>query len=113
VLLTAQLITYRLVGKIFDTSDAISRYLSSASATSKAFAVILLPIIVLFPFSEPPLQEALIKTGLGLFIALYLIQLTHGIRTNFSNLLSGYYIILYLCALEILPLAILYKVLFK
>ena len=113
VLFTAKIISYRIIGKIFDTSNAISHYLSSASATSKAFAVILLPIIVLFPFSEPVLQEGLIRIGIGLFIALYLIQLTHGIRANFTNLLSGYYIILYLCALEILPLAILYKVLFK
>jgi hypothetical protein len=113
VLFTAKIIAYRIVGKIFGTSHAISQYLSSASATSKAFAVILLPIIVLLPFSEPVLQVGLIKTGIGVFIALYLIQLTHGIRANFSNLLSGYYIILYLCALEILPLAILYKVLFK
>jgi hypothetical protein len=113
LLFTAKIIAYRIIGKIFDTSSAINRYLSSASATSKAFAVLLLPIIVLFPFSEPVLQEGLIRTGIGMFIALYLIQLTHGIRANFSNLLSGYYIILYLCALEILPLAILYKVLFK
>lgn len=113
VLFTAKIIAYRIIGKIFGTSPAINQYLSSASATSKAFAVILLPIIVLLPFSEPALQVGLIKTGIGLFIALYLIQLTHGIRANFSNLLSGYYIILYLCALEILPLAILYKVLFK
>lgn len=113
VLFTAKIIAYRIIGKIFGTSSPIGHYLSSASATSKAFAVILLPIIVLFPFSEPLLQEGLIRTGIGVFIALYLIQLTHGIRANFSNLLSGYYIILYLCALEILPLAILYKVLFK
>ena len=113
VLFTAKFITYRIIGKIFDTSNAINHYLSSASASSKAFAVMLLPIIVLLPFSQPHIQEALIKTGVGLFIVLYLIQLTHGMRTNFSNLLSGYYIILYLCALEILPLAILYKVLFK
>jgi len=113
ILFTAKIITYRIVGKIFDTSNSITHYLSSASASSKAFGVLVLPIIVFLPFTEPNIQEILIKTGIGLFTTLYLIQLGHGIRTNFSNLLSAYYIILYLCALEILPLAILYKVLFK
>ncbi|MFW5754472.1 MAG: DUF4271 domain-containing protein [Marinilabiliaceae bacterium] len=33
-------------------------------------------------------------------------------RLNLRGALSGYYIILYLCALEILPLLVLYRILF-
>lgn len=113
VLLTAKSLVYHLVALIFDVRPATRRYLSYAGIATKAFGVLLLPLIVLLPFVDNTLQIYLIKGGIGLFSALYLLQLSHSIRTNFRSLVSGYYIILYLCSLEILPLALLFKVLFK
>ena len=113
VLFSAKILVYRIISHIFDTQKSTHSYLASSSATSKAYGILLLAFIVLIPFVEFNIQEFLIKIGIGLFIALYLIQLTNGIRSNFSKPFSGYYIILYLCALEVLPLAVLIKVLFK
>src|SRR5690554_2198536 len=113
VLLTAKSLVYHLVALIFDVRPATRRYLTYAGVANKAFGVLLLPLIVLIPFVDDFLQIYLIKGGIGLFSALYLLQLSHSIRTNFRSLVSGYYIILYLCSLEILPLALLFKVLFK
>lgn len=113
VLLTAKSLVYHLVALIFDVRPATRRYLSYAGIATKAFGVLLLPLIVLLPFVDEAVQGHLFKAGIGLFSALYLLQLSHSIRTNFRSLVSGYYIILYLCSLEILPLALLFKVLFK
>lgn len=113
VLLTAKSLVYHLVALIFDVRQATRRYLTYAGVATKAFGVLLLPLIVLLPFIDEALQIYLIKGGIGLFSALYLLQISHSIRTNFRSLISGYYIILYLCSLEILPLALLFKVLFK
>ncbi|MGQ1947399.1 DUF4271 domain-containing protein [Geofilum sp. OHC36d9] len=112
-IMTMKALVYRLSGKIFNTSDAVNAYLAQSSAMSKAFAIFLTPFILLIPFTEGITLNVLIKTALTLFIFLYLIQTIRGIRNNLVSLLSGYYIILYLCALEIVPLSLLYKVLFK
>lgn len=112
LLFTGKVLAYRFVAYVFDTKKQVHQYLSASSAISKAYGVLLLPIMILLPFIESGYTDYLIKAGIGLYIALYMIQLSNGVRSNFSNLFSGYYIILYLCALEILPLAVLYKVLF-
>jgi hypothetical protein len=113
VIMAMKSLIYRLSGKIFNTSDAVNAYLAQSSAMSKAFAIFLTPFILLIPFTEGIIPLVLIKTVLTIFIFLYLTQTIRGIRNNFVSLLSGYYIILYLCALEIVPLSMLYKVLFK
>ncbi len=113
LLFVGNTLAYRVVGRIFGTSGQIHDYLSGSSAMSKAFGLFLLPIILFMPFVEPDTQLLLIKGGIGMFIMLYLIQITRGIHNNLTNIVSGYYIILYLCALEILPLSVLFKVLFK
>ncbi|ASB49119.1 DUF4271 domain-containing protein [Alkalitalea saponilacus] len=113
LLFTSKVIVYRLVGKIFGTSNAVHGYLASSSATAKSFSILIMPFVLFLPYLDFSFQEIFIRIGLGVFIFLYLMQIVRGIRENFSNLLSGYYIILYLCALEILPLSILFKVLFK
>jgi hypothetical protein len=105
-------IVYQFVGWVFNVQAPTSEYLSQSSVMSKAFGLILLPLIVLFPFLDPETQQWVPKIGLTIFILLYVMQIGRGMSTNLRNTLSGYYIILYLCALEILPLSILYKVLF-
>ncbi len=112
VVFTLKLVVYRFVGWLFDVRKPIIEYLYQSSVMSKAFGIILMPLIVVFPFMEPQAREWIPKVGFTVFILLYLLQIGRGIGANLRNTLSGYYIILYLCALEILPLSILYKVLF-
>ncbi|MDI3521240.1 MAG: hypothetical protein PWR04_1228 [Anaerophaga sp.] len=112
VIFTLKIIVYQFIGWVFRVQDRTKEYLSQSSVMSKAYGVILLPLIALFPFLEPETRHFVPKIGFSVFILLYLIQIARGIQANLRDALSGYYIILYLCALEILPLSILYKVLF-
>lgn len=112
-LFSLKVLAYRLVGHIFETKIQVREYLMGSSVMSKAFALLIIPVIVMIPFVDSTLQALFVKGGFGLFILLYLIQLARGVRIILSNTFSVYYIILYLCALEILPLTILFKVLFR
>jgi len=112
VIFALKIIVYHFIGWVFRVQDRTKEYLSQSSVMSKAYGVILLPLIALFPFLEPEARHFVPKIGFAVFILLYLIQIARGINANLRDTLSGYYIILYLCALEILPLSILYKVLF-
>ena len=106
-------VAYKVVGHIFETRSQVTEYLFGSSTISKAYGILLIPIIIFLPFVGDNIQNILIKAGFGLFILLYLIQLGRGVRIIFSHTFSVYYIILYLCALEILPLTILFKVIFR
>ncbi|MGQ1889431.1 DUF4271 domain-containing protein [Thermophagus sp. OGC60D27] len=113
VVFNSKMIVYRFVGWIFRIQDRTTDYLFRSAVMNKSFGVILMPLIVLFPFITPDARHLVPKIGFLIFILLYLTQITRGIVANLRDTLSGYYIILYLCALEILPLSILYKVLFN
>jgi hypothetical protein len=112
VIISLKFVVYHFAGWIFRLKEPTSEYLFQSSLMSKAFGVIILPLVVLFPFLSTESRIWVPRIGLTVFVLLYLIQIGRGIVTNLRNTLSVYYIILYLCALEILPLSILYKVLF-
>ncbi len=104
---------YRIIGFIFETSFLTGEYLFTASMLSKVYSILLLPIISIIPFVSPWIVPNFIKLGVGMFIALYIWQLFRGMRIFFQNTFSVFYMFLYFCALEILPLEFLYKILFS
>ncbi len=108
-----KLIVYKIAGTIFGTTSAVNRYLIQSANTSKIFAIIILPFILLITFSTETTITVLYKIVFALFSFLYLMQVGRGIKNNLTSFFSLYYIILYLCALEIVPLTLLFKVLFK
>jgi hypothetical protein len=112
-LFSLKIMVYRVVGHIFETIGPVRDYLFGSSTMAKAYGILVIPFIVFIPFVDEDAQLMLIKFGLGLFILLYLMQIARGVRIILSNTYSVYYIILYLCALEILPLTILFKVIFR
>ena len=113
VLFSLKVWVYKLVGHIFETVTPVREYLFGSSIMSKAYGILVIPLILFIPFVDENAQQILIKVGLGLFILLYMMQLARGVRIILSNTFSVYYIILYLCALEILPLTMLFKVIFR
>ncbi len=104
---------YRIIGFVFETSFLTGEYLFNASMLSKVYSILLLPIISIIPFVSPWIVPNFIKLSVGMFIALYIWQLFRGMRIFFQNTFSVFYMFLYFCALEILPLEILYKILFN
>jgi hypothetical protein len=55
------------------------------------------------------LNELFMHIGLGMLLAAYLIKITKYIYINYLNKLRFYYLFLYLCALEAVPLLIVIK----
>ena len=104
---------YRITGFVFETATITGEYLFNATILSKVYAILLLPIISIIPFVNPWMVLNLIKVGAGMFIVLYIWQLFRGMRMFFQNTFSVFYMFLYFCALEILPLEFLYKILFN
>lgn len=72
-----------------------------------AFLILLLSIVMALSYGKP--SHIFIWIGLGLLLLSYLIRLVRGTIAAFEERISLNYIILYLCTLEILPLAVMIK----
>ncbi len=110
---TIKVALYRFVAFVFETTTETKEYLFFNYLHNKVFAIAILPIIIVIPYIEPNVLPLLFKIGGFIFISLYFIQLFRGFTIILKNLASLLYLFLYLCALEILPIVIIYKILIK
>ncbi len=102
-----------LLDFIFLTKGVFLSYNSTVFIYNKILGFALLPLVAIIPFVSTNLSLWLFYIALFLFGFLYLIRLLRGIQIGFKNRLSILYLILYLCALEILPILILYHTIEK
>lgn len=99
----------RMLGVLFKGEDHLNTYQFYKLSYRNYFALILLPINALFVYAfKPPLL--VLQIIIGVFLILNVISLFNTFRRYekliFNNL---FYFILYLCALEIAPYFILFK----
>lgn len=100
------------VGWIFGITNATSTYLFVVFLVNKMMGIILLPFVILLAFPYPHILPAILSISLlivgGLLLYRYLIAY-RPLRSEIK--LSRFHFILYLCAFEIAPLLLIYKVL--
>lgn len=106
---TTKAIIIRLCGYIFNIENEAKEYIHTIFTLNRTYGIIIIPIICFIPYIKPFAQEILIITGLIAALILFILRLFRGIWILFKKQLSIFYMILYLCALEILPLLILLK----
>jgi hypothetical protein len=102
---------YKFIGFVFDCQKDTNSYLFYGLINDKVFGILIAPIIIVIPYIETPVVPILFNIGIGGFIILYILQIFRGIGIILKNLTSLFYLFLYLCALEILPLIIIYHIL--
>lgn len=100
----------RLIGSLFEIDKLIDEYLFQKISYKNYLGLLLLPInaILLYSF---PVALNLVYVFIGLLLIVNIIGLITSFKTH-QNLIKNnlFYFILYLCALEIAPYIILYKV---
>jgi len=98
-----------LLSIIFELNDE-QRYLTFLKMSNLSFlSIVVFPLIIVVAYSVGFFQKFLLIVGLILFVVLSLfnyIKLIKNERLNFTNL---FYLFLYLCALEIAPFIVIYK----
>lgn len=100
-------------GWVFNAPDAAAEYRFIVFLINKLTGVLFLPVLFVIAYANDDVKKIAITIALciaGLFIALrYLISLAR-IRRNLN--LSAFHFFIYLCAIEIMPLLVIYKLLF-
>ena len=108
IILLNKFINY-ISGFIFLNLDISSEYNHNIDFFNHALGLILFPVTVLISLSDIPKVAAIL--GIIAFCLIYLLRIIRLIKINFNKQLNYFYMFLYLCTVEILPILILIKTL--
>lgn len=101
---------YSFLGWIFFDASRVSQWLESYSTLLYYLGFALFPYVLLLIYFDLNVQLALI-IGTFLFVLVKISMFYKWIKLFCNNLYGSFLLILYFCALEILPFLILYRVL--
>jgi hypothetical protein len=100
-----------LLGFFFDQVKAFAEYIHSISIFNKFLGIILIPVMAGMLIMNEHFAIYFIYTGIGFISLLFIVRVIRGAGIILGKGFSVFYLFLYLCALEILPLLIVYKLL--
>ncbi len=105
-------ITLKLTGWIFNIAEATDTYAFVVFLVNKLLGILLIPFLILMAFSAELLISVLVTlsfTVVAIFFAYRYIISYAPVRKEIK--VSQFHFLLYLCAFEIIPLLLIYKVL--
>jgi hypothetical protein len=106
----AKVIFMRLVQFLFNADYGLVEGRFNVFLSNQMLGLVLLPIVLGITYMQPDVRYVLILLSVGLVGLLFVYRLFRGILTALSYNVSKFYLFLYLCTLEILPLVVLIKV---
>ncbi len=101
-------------GWVFNASEATSSYTFIVFLVNKVLGIVIIPFLLVLTYSPAPFVQIAItiSTGAAFVLFLYRYLISFGIiRLNLK--VSALHFFLYLCAVEVLPLLLIYKLLLK
>jgi hypothetical protein len=107
-----RLLILNLVGIIFNSTQIFNEYIHNNYIINKNLALFLFPLLIIQVYINEKLKIIFIITGISLIILSYIIRLYRGFQIIIKKDIFLFYLILYLCTLEILPLLLGYKLFF-
>jgi hypothetical protein len=111
VLIVSYKIAYRICGMLFNQYRTVSDYLFYFGNLLKITGIFYLIMLVGAFFSNESWKFIFIYLTIFVTILVGLIKIWRLLSILFSNRFSLYYLILYFCALEIVPVMLLFKIL--
>jgi hypothetical protein len=106
--------TSRFIGFVFEKTKLTEEYIHNIQASYVTLGVLIYPVVVMVPFLGANLLSELyiIVLGVLIYVLTFIQRLLRATYISMHQNISFFYIFLYLCALEILPLALLFKVVY-
>jgi hypothetical protein len=104
----------RFLGWIFNVQTATNGYIFIVFAVNKILGIVLIPFILLMAFSAENLAQGAVTISLIVLVILFLYRYVVSLGTIRKEVkVSAIHFFLYLCSVEIVPILLMYKVLFK
>lgn len=99
----------KFVAFVFNQSRLYSEYLYHSFTLNKLFGLLLVPLIFLLSFSRESFHEVCFYASSTLSGAMIAMKIIKGIIFSLKKRVFSFYLFLYLCALEIVPILLVYK----
>lgn len=107
---TIKKMLYRFVGNIFETRPETEEYLFNLNNFNRITGLSLLPIVIISAYHPFGTLDFTSILGLSILLVMFLALGIRGVSILLRKQFSIFYLILYLCTLEFLPLLLIYKV---
>ena len=102
----------KFIGWVFSISRATDIYIFIVFLVNKMLGIFLLPFLIIITFSSSGIREIFITISLAMVFVLWTYRVLAAYRPIRNEIkLTPFYFFLYLCAFEIAPLLLIYKVL--
>jgi hypothetical protein len=99
----------RLVGFLFKVQSEFAEYVHNINLFNKNIGLFLFPIVILYPYLNESLRPAVLYLGIAILAIMFLLRTIRAFQIIMRKGVSMFYLILYLCAIEILPALIVVK----
>ena len=100
----------KLTGFIFVRKELFSTYLFHYYLTNKVLGLIFIPLTIAIAYTSGVLPEIIIYISFFIVLSAYILRLLRTFLFVLKNEILLFYLILYLCAVEILPFLVILKV---
>ena len=97
------------IGFLFNRLKIFREYLYNIYLYNKLLGIILLPALLFTLYTNGTLREVIFWCIVAVVLVVIMMRIVRGIVFSFKKDVSIFYMFLYLCALEIAPLALLYN----
>ena len=105
-------VVLKFIGWVFSISRATDIYIFIVFLVNKMLGIFLLPFLIVIIFSGQEGREVFITISLAMVFVLWMYRVLASYRPIRNEIkLTPFYFLLYLCAFEIAPLLLIYKVL--
>ena len=109
---SAKIIITKWMGLLFQTQKEAEDYTLNVFLFCNALGLFLLPVVICLTFVKQFPIDLFIKIGFGIIALFICSRFIRGILIGFKSIrISKFYLFLYLCTLEIVPLVVIAKLL--
>ena len=104
-----RVVTHNIAGLLFSNLKIVREYLYNMFVFNKLMGQVVLPLTFLLVYTRGILQEVVFWTGITVVLGIMILRLFRGLLFSYKKEVLIFYMFLYLCALEIAPLVLLYR----
>ena len=104
-----RIIFHNLAGFLFNRVKIIREYLYNMFVFNKLAGLVALPLVFLMVYTSGRLQLIVTWTCILTLSGIFLLRMIRGMVFSYKKDVLNFYMFLYLCALEIVPVVLLYR----
>ncbi len=104
-----RVVLHTIAGALFNCLGIVREYLYNMFVFNKLLGLSAVPLMFLLLYTPEVLQRILFWAAVSVFSIIIFMRLIRGMVFSYRKYISIFYMFLYLCALEISPLVLLYR----